>query len=437
MIRFATLAVLVGALSFTAVSTSLGRPWQEGIEGSLGVMPYRYYLPAGYDDSIDYPLVLFLHGSGESGYDNDRQVRVHIGGLIDKTESEYPAILVAPQLVLPRGWGPNQPYAIDQTPGILAHLIDTLSVDTNRLYLTGLSMGGFGSMEYLRYYHVDQPDVLNFSAVAPMSGAGLGFGFSPQALGVMNDTPTWLFHGSNDPAVPSSDSRYSFQLLVSADSDPLPSPLPPIDFNETALGQPTAVVGDIRYTEIVGGGHAIWGPIYNNNEFYDWMFAQSLAEPAIPALVDIKPGSSPNSVNLKSKGVLPVAILSTDDFDVNEVDVDSLRFGDPLLIDNGGTAMSPLRSAYEDVSGDGLLDLTLKFSTADLVEYEALGSDTIEGLLTGELMNGTPFEGTDSIRIVPPNGSNGNGLQISTVPEPTTLLLATLASVVLLLRRRG
>ncbi len=135
--------------------------------------------------------------------------------------------------------------------------------------------------------------------------------------------------------------------------------------------------------------------------------------------------------------MLSVALLSTEDLDVNDVDIDSLLFGDPLLIDNGGTAVSPLRSAYRDVSGDGLLDLTLKLSTADLVNYEALGPDTIEGLLTGELLDGTPFAGMDSIRIVPPNKSNGNSLQISAVPEPTTSALALAALCLAMSRRRS
>jgi len=124
--------------------------------------------------------------------------------------------------------------------------------------------------------------------------------------------------------------------------------------------------------------------------------------------------------------VLSVAILSTADFDVTEVEFDSLLFGDPLLIDNGGTAVSPLHSALEDVSGDGLLDLTLKFRTRDLVEFGALGSDTIEGILIGLLKDGTQIEGLDSIRIVPPNGSKGNSHQISAVPEPTACTLAVL-----------
>ncbi len=83
------------------------------------------------------------------------------------------------------------------------------------------------------------------------------------------------------------------------------------------------------------------------------------------------------------------------------------------------------------------MDLSLKFSVAELLAYEALGPDTIEGLLTGALLDGTPFEGMDSIRIVPPNGSNGNSLQISAVPEPTTSTLALAALCLAMSRRRG
>ena len=154
---------------------------------------------------------------------------------------------------------------------------------------------------------------------------------------------------------------------------------------------------------------------------------------------DIKPGSDPNSVNLKSKGVLPVAVLSTDMFDVSDINVSTLLFGDPLLLDDGGMAASPLRYAYEDVSDDGLLDLTLKFSMRDLVNYDALGLDSIEGLLTGELLDGTPFEGLDSIRIVPPNGSigsNGNSLQVLAIPEPSTLSLAVILLMGIAIRHR-
>ncbi len=173
-----------------------------------------------------------------------------------------------------------------------------------------------------------------------------------------------------------------------------------------------------------------------SGEPIDMKFATIVPEPIILALVDIKPGSFPNPVNPKSKGVLSVAILGTADFNVNDVNIDTLLFGDPLLIDNGGTAVSPLRSSLVDISGDGFLDLTLKFSTRDLVEFGALGSDTIEGILIGLLKDSTPFEGMDSIRLVPPNGSHGNSLQISSVPEPTTLALVALGLLGIGWRRR-
>ena len=123
---------------------------------------------------------------------------------------------------------------------------------------------------------------------------------------------------------------------------------------------------------------------------------------------DIKPGSDPNSVNLKSRGVLPVAILTTDDFDALNVDVATILFGDPALLNNGAIGVAPLRSAQEDVDGDGDTDLTLKFSMRDLVDNGALGGMTIEGMLTGELFDATPFDFADSIRIVPPGDANND-----------------------------
>jgi len=174
---------------------------------------------------------------------------------------------------------------------------------------------------------------------------------------------------------------------------------------------------------------------YADNLSFDLI---AVPEPTTTVLVDIKPGSFPNSVNLKSKGVLPVAILGTADFDVNSVDqsADILLFTGPVPINGGGSPVSPIRSAFEDVSGDGILDLTLKFSIAEMVKHGALNPDTIEGLLTGALLDGTPFAGMDSIRIVPPNGSKGNSLQISAVPEPTTCALALAALCLAMSRRR-
>ena len=135
-------------------------------------------------------------------------------------------------------------------------------------------------------------------------------------------------------------------------------------------------------------------------------------EEVIECPVDIKPGSCPNPLNVKSKGVLPVAILGTGDFDVTTIDLDTVR-----LLD-----VAPVRSDYEDVGtpffpllgkedaldcteleGDGLLDLSLKFDMQEIVP--AIGEDVVDGevivlTLTGNLLDGTPIEGEDVVIIL-------------------------------------
>ncbi len=186
---------------------------------------------------------------------------------------------------------------------------------------------------------------------------------------------------------------------------------------------------------------AIIGAWMNNTTGTAYAFSAVPEPTTVP--FDIKPGGDINPINLKSKGVLSAAILSTDDFNVSDINVSTVLFGDPLLLDANGTGVSPLRYSFQDVSHDGLLDLSLKFSTRDAVDYGALGPDTIEGLITGELFDGTLIEGLDSIRIVPPNGSNGSSgasgdsVQVSAaIPEPSALTLAACVLLGLAARRK-
>ncbi len=113
-------------------------------------------------------------------------------------------------------------------------------------------------------------------------------------------------------------------------------------------------------------------------------------------VLDVHPGSDVNPVNLKSQGVLPVAILSTADFSAADIDASSLLLGDPEL----AGAVAPLRSAVEDVDGDGLLDLMLHFSTPALVSAGAVDAASVELALSGATTGGSAIVGADSIRIV-------------------------------------
>jgi hypothetical protein len=285
---------------------------------------------------------------------------------------------------------------------------------------------------------VNQVHDLSNSQLTALTGPGLDYTMSADLFGFLSqrDNATFQaeFFGLNGGAGASLGSIALQGLIPGSWPSALVAGTSP-SFQSTS-GPVFAGTQSIVFSVITSGNidGARNDDGYADNLSFD---LTAVPSPTIMAFVDIKPGSFPNSVNLKSKGVLPVAILGTEEFDVKEVDIDMLRFGDPLLIDDGGTSATPLRSSLADVSGDGLLDLTLKFSTADLVDYEALGPDTIEGLLTGALIDGTLFEGMDSIRIVPPNGSNGNGLRISAVPEPTTCTLALAALCLVMNRRRG
>jgi hypothetical protein len=111
------------------------------------------------------------------------------------------------------------------------------------------------------------------------------------------------------------------------------------------------------------------------------------APPVVEVTIDIKPGSDPNSINLKSKGVVPVALLTTDDFDASDVDPDTVLFA----------GASPVRWTMEDVDGDGDVDMLFHFKTQEL----ELDAASTEATLTGDTVDGTHIQGTDSVNIVP------------------------------------
>lgn len=220
-----------------------GRQWLYGLKAKSGGIQHNYLLftPEDYDKdpAKKWPLILFLHGSGERGNDLQK-VKVHGPPKIVETRKDFPFIVVSPQCPNNEWW-----LAAD-----LIHLLDEVcaktSADPDRIYLTGLSMGGFGTWSLITQY----PE--RFAAIAPICGAG-----DPEDVERVKNIPTWIFHGSKDQAVPVQRGRDMFEALKK-------------------------IGGRVKYTEYPDAEHDSWTRTYANEELYKWFMEQKRGQPAQP-----------------------------------------------------------------------------------------------------------------------------------------------------------
>jgi predicted peptidase len=152
---------------------------------------YLLYLPEQYnsDTTRQWPVLLFLHGSGESGQDIEK-VKLHGPPQLIESGKKFPFIVVSPQSDVPSGWDTDQLYKI------LQRVKRTYRVDASRIYLTGLSMGGYGTWALAMKY----PD--EFAAIAPVCGGG-----DTANAWKLRNIPVWNFHGALDNVVPIAGSR--------------------------------------------------------------------------------------------------------------------------------------------------------------------------------------------------------------------------------------
>ena len=214
--------------------------------------PYQVYIPSNYDAARAWPVVLFLHGAGERGSDGLLHTTVGIAPAIRSKPERFPAIVVMPQAPLDSFWGgpPGDAAlrALDET-------CRAFNADPNRVYLTGLSMGGHGS--WIIGYHNPRRfaamlvicgfvgDRPNRPSIVP-SGEGTPY---ERVAKVLRNMPIWIVHGEADPAVPVVESRRMHDAL--------------------------RVVGaDVRYTELPGTGHDAWTAAYGSESLVGWLFAQ-------------------------------------------------------------------------------------------------------------------------------------------------------------------
>jgi predicted peptidase len=202
-----------------------------------GEMPYRLMKPEGYDPKKSYPLVVFLHGAGERGKNNENQL-VH--GVRDFAKAEhrkkYPCFLIAPQCPAGSFWTKKEPERL--VLELIPALRKEFSIDARRIYITGLSMGGYGTWDLL----ARRPEL--FAAAVPICGGG-----NPKMAERFAKVPIWAFHGDKDGAVPVASSREMIAAI------------------EKAGGKP-------KYTEYKGVGHDSWTQTYRDEKMFAWLFEQ-------------------------------------------------------------------------------------------------------------------------------------------------------------------
>jgi predicted peptidase len=215
--------------------------------------PYRLSAPQFPEAGKRYPLILFLHGSGECGSDNRRQVTVGLPTLLATLiKRPEPVIVLAPQCQHGNAWVKRlamQPdYAASKEPAaamevaleLCRHLVAERQADSNRLYVTGLSLGGFGAWDAI------QREPALFAAAVPICGGG-----DLRRIQEIKRLPVWVFHGREDKNVPVGCSLRMVEALKLAGSR------------------------KVRYTEYDAAAHNVWDRTYANPDVVEWLLSQT------------------------------------------------------------------------------------------------------------------------------------------------------------------
>ncbi len=229
------LQILVAALmlSFTQRASSEQSAGSFEIKRSLG---YLLFLPEDYESKASHPMIVFLHGAGERG-DNLDRVKVHGPPKIVQSKPDFPFIVLSPQC--PK----NQRWITTDLMDLIQHIKSNYKVDAERIYLTGLSMGGYGTWDLAANYPYE------FAAIAPVCGGG-----NPRNTRRMGHLPAWVFHGGKDTVVPISQSEGMVAGM------------------EKAGGSP-------KFTIYPDAGHDSWTATYNNPKLYKWFLQHTKQEP--------------------------------------------------------------------------------------------------------------------------------------------------------------
>lgn len=229
--------------------------------------PYQVYVPANYSHTKRWPVILFLHGKGERGDDGLLQTDVGLATTLRRHSDRFPAIIVFPQCPVTNHW--TDPKMSEQAIKALDKTILEFNGDAQRVYLTGISMGGAGSW----YMAARYPN--RFAAVVPVCGWVVppvtidSLSEVPGDMAVLmqaddayltlakqlSKTPIWIFHGEADNVVPVTESRKMFEALKK-------------------------VSGNVKYSEYDKIGHNSWDLAYSETDLAAWIFSQILVKHA-------------------------------------------------------------------------------------------------------------------------------------------------------------
>jgi predicted peptidase len=214
---------------------------------------YQVFVPDNWTKKKKWPVILFLHGAGERGDDGLIQTEVGIGTAIRRYRDRFPAVVVMPQCRKDVWWADSM---ADVAMAALEAAQKEFHGDASRIYLTGLSMGGYGTW-YLAGKYPGK-----FAAIAPICGGILvpdkaraqapddNAPYVEAAKKIGGKTPVWIFHGGDDPVVPVTESRRMAEAMK-------------------AMG------GEVHYTEYPGVGHNSWEKAYAEAEFPSWMLSKT------------------------------------------------------------------------------------------------------------------------------------------------------------------
>lgn len=216
-----------------------------------GSIPYQFLIPEVFREGQEYPLVVFLHGAGELGSDNSRQLAGFPMMLLDgHHKSDYAAFVVAPQCPANDAWSsfpdyPNSTRSPENPTNatrlaieLIEELLHTYNIDESRIYVIGFSLGGEGTFDIVSR----RPDL--FAAAVPICGIA-----DVERAALMKDVPFWIFHGEKDDINPAQYSRMIVEALQQEGASP-------------------------KYTEYKGAGHEVWTWAYSEPELFPWLFSQ-------------------------------------------------------------------------------------------------------------------------------------------------------------------